>query len=162
MRSTMLICLAAVLGAGCAAGGLVSGPFGGSAGIGGFILPPWVDEGEVDPEADLLPAARVEGMSRIAFVHTSGTSPCPQVVGTLNLVNAGAVDLLWEGFSPSELIVVVPDAGLIEPGRQVRVEVLFNCDRAEDVSSFVEFWFFDDFGRETLRRIPIEGDARPR
>ncbi|UCG33981.1 MAG: hypothetical protein JSU68_04955, partial [Phycisphaerales bacterium] len=130
MRRTWILCLAAVLGAGCAAGGLVSGPFGGSAGIGGFILPPWVAEGEQEPEADLLPAARVEGMSRIAFVHTSGTSPCPQVVGTLSLVNAGAVDLLWESFSPSEVIEVVPDAGLIEPGRQVRVEVLFNCDRA--------------------------------
>jgi hypothetical protein len=158
----MLVFLAAVLAAGCAAGGLVSGPFGGAAGIGGFILPPWADEGEQEREADLLPAARVEGMSRIAFVHTSGTSPCPQVVGTLSLVNAGTVDLLWEAFSPSGVIEIVPDEGLIQPGRQLRVEVLFNCDRAEEVSSFVEFWFFDDFGRETLRRIPIEGDARPR
>ena len=33
----------------------------GSAGIGGFITPPWAAEGEQEPEADLLPAARAAG-----------------------------------------------------------------------------------------------------
>ena len=95
------------------------------------------------PEVEIGSTLRVNGPSTFPFIHSVGFDPCPQDLGRLTLTNTSLRDVLWEVFSPSFQLNVLPGTGLLPSGGSVAVEVSFNCSSTTDLLSFVEIGIVD-------------------
>lgn len=97
----------------------------------------------------------------LAFQHTIGSSPCPQLVGEFTVTNNALLSRTFVSLrSGNGAIDVSPSQFQLEAGASQRVRVTFNCSIQNSFSTSIRLDANDGSGHTDTGRVEVQATIR--